>query len=214
MTLPIFYSACDFTVVPSRAAEGFGLVVLESFGCGTPVVVTDVGGLREAVGPLAAQLVVPANSLGALTDRMSLACDGVLPSRTECVEAAREMDWHRVYERHAGLMYSERERTRVLIFDHCSKLSGGEIALSRILANLTKSDVHVVLGSEGPLVQVLRDLQIGVSVLPLPTGIGDLGREQAVPILKEWRLFKDAFVYVLRLRRLMRIWQPDSDLLK
>jgi D-inositol-3-phosphate glycosyltransferase len=40
--LPFFYSAADLSVVPSYY-ESFGLVVLESLACGTPVVATKVG---------------------------------------------------------------------------------------------------------------------------------------------------------------------------
>jgi len=47
--LPYFYSAADVCVVPSYY-ESFGLVALESLACGTPVVATDVGDLRNIIG--------------------------------------------------------------------------------------------------------------------------------------------------------------------
>jgi D-inositol-3-phosphate glycosyltransferase len=43
-----WYRAADVCVVPSRA-ESFGLVALEAAACGTPVVASDVGGLRTLV---------------------------------------------------------------------------------------------------------------------------------------------------------------------
>lgn len=46
--LPDLYRAADVVVVPS-ASESFGLVALEAQACGTPVVATDVGGLRLTV---------------------------------------------------------------------------------------------------------------------------------------------------------------------
>jgi D-inositol-3-phosphate glycosyltransferase len=46
--LPKYYRAADAVIVPSRT-ESFGLVALEASACGTPVVATDVGGLRTAV---------------------------------------------------------------------------------------------------------------------------------------------------------------------
>ncbi len=46
--LATYYRAADVTVVPSYN-ESFGLVALESSACGTPVVATDVGGLRTTV---------------------------------------------------------------------------------------------------------------------------------------------------------------------
>lgn len=46
--LSSYYRAADVTLVPSRS-ESFGLVALESAACGTPVVASDVGGLRTLV---------------------------------------------------------------------------------------------------------------------------------------------------------------------
>ena len=46
----IAYSAADLLVHPSRA-ETFGLVILESMACGTPVVAFEVGGVPELVRP-------------------------------------------------------------------------------------------------------------------------------------------------------------------
>ena len=43
--LPFFYNAADVFVLPSYY-ESFGMVALESLACGTPVVSTDVGGLK------------------------------------------------------------------------------------------------------------------------------------------------------------------------
>ena len=46
--LPFFYSAANLCVVPSYY-ESFGLVVLESLACGTPVVATRVGGAESVI---------------------------------------------------------------------------------------------------------------------------------------------------------------------
>jgi D-inositol-3-phosphate glycosyltransferase len=46
--LSTYYRAADVTIVPSRS-ESFGLAALESAACGTPVVASDVGGLRTLV---------------------------------------------------------------------------------------------------------------------------------------------------------------------
>lgn len=48
--LPVYYSAANVTVVPSYY-ESFGLVPLESLACGTPVVATDVGDLKNIIRP-------------------------------------------------------------------------------------------------------------------------------------------------------------------
>ena len=47
--LAALYRAADVVIVPS-ASESFGLVALEAQACGTPVVASDVGGLRSLIG--------------------------------------------------------------------------------------------------------------------------------------------------------------------
>jgi D-inositol-3-phosphate glycosyltransferase len=46
--LSTYYRAADVVLVPSRS-ESFGLVALEAAACGTPVVASNVGGLRSLV---------------------------------------------------------------------------------------------------------------------------------------------------------------------
>jgi D-inositol-3-phosphate glycosyltransferase len=46
--LPVYYRAADVTVMPS-SYESFGLVAAESMACGTPVVASQVGGLRSLI---------------------------------------------------------------------------------------------------------------------------------------------------------------------
>ncbi len=53
------------TVVPSLWQEPFGRVAAESLGCGTPIIVSDAGGLR-GIGDPACSQVVPAGDTGAL----------------------------------------------------------------------------------------------------------------------------------------------------
>jgi len=64
--LRLCYQAADVCVVPSRALECFGVPVIESLGFGVPVVATAVGGLREILGQLTPQLVVPPDDAAAL----------------------------------------------------------------------------------------------------------------------------------------------------
>lgn len=48
-SLPLYYSAADLVIVPSLVDEGFGFVVMEAVACGTPVLVSNRGGLLDAV---------------------------------------------------------------------------------------------------------------------------------------------------------------------
>jgi D-inositol-3-phosphate glycosyltransferase len=56
--LPLYYTAADVCVVPSHY-EPFGLVAIEAMGCGTPVVASDVGGLKFTVISEETGLLVP-----------------------------------------------------------------------------------------------------------------------------------------------------------
>lgn len=44
-----YYQAADLFILPTRALEGFGLVLLESLACGTPVMATPVGAIPEVL---------------------------------------------------------------------------------------------------------------------------------------------------------------------
>ena len=56
--LPTYYTAADVTVVPSHY-EPFGLVTTEAMACGTPVIGSDVGGLKFTIEPEVTGLLCP-----------------------------------------------------------------------------------------------------------------------------------------------------------
>lgn len=89
--LPLAYRAADVSIVPTVALEGFGLTTIESLAAGTPVLVTPVGGLPEAVGALSADLVLPAGGPRAIANGLSDALRGHLrmPGASACHAYAR-----------------------------------------------------------------------------------------------------------------------------
>ncbi len=100
--LPLAYRAADLSIVPSVSLEGFGLIVAESLAAGTPVLVTDVGGLPETLEALSPQCVIhergPAALGGAIADAFRGAT--ALPSAEACSRHARErFDWQQVVRR-------------------------------------------------------------------------------------------------------------------
>lgn len=78
------YQAADWTIVPTVALEGFGLITVESLACGTPVVGTSEGGTAEILKPFSPQLLVPPGNSDALADALS----GVLSGSVHSPDAA------------------------------------------------------------------------------------------------------------------------------
>jgi glycosyltransferase involved in cell wall biosynthesis len=67
--LPALYGAVDVVVVPSlNSTEGFSLVQVEAMLCGTPVVVSDLPGVRQPVRMTGMGEVVAPGSVAALRD--------------------------------------------------------------------------------------------------------------------------------------------------
>jgi glycosyltransferase involved in cell wall biosynthesis len=46
---PVYFRCADLTVLPSTPPESFGLVLIESLACGTPVVASNIPGVRTVV---------------------------------------------------------------------------------------------------------------------------------------------------------------------
>ncbi|MCU0545806.1 MAG: glycosyltransferase family 1 protein [Oscillatoriaceae cyanobacterium Prado104] len=65
--LPFYYTAADVCVVPSHY-EPFGLVAIEAMACGTPVVASNVGGLKFTVIPEETGLLVPPQDAAAFAE--------------------------------------------------------------------------------------------------------------------------------------------------
>jgi D-inositol-3-phosphate glycosyltransferase len=68
--LPLYYTAADVCVIPSHY-EPFGLVAIESMACGTPVVASDVGGLKFTVVPEETGLLVPPQDVDAFAEAIA-----------------------------------------------------------------------------------------------------------------------------------------------
>lgn len=205
------YRAADLNVVPTLAFEGFGLVVLEAAACGTASLVTDAGGLPEAVVGAPGSRVVPAGAVAALAKALA---EHVAPPRADLRDWVESSAWPAVAERHRRLYrdadnHSADRSTRVVVLDHVAQLSGGEIALLRLLPHLKDVDVHVVLAEDGPLVGRLHRAGVSVQVLALGEASRTLRkgavRLRGLPTRAVW----DSMVHVVRLTRLLRRHRPD-----
>lgn len=66
------YQAADCFVLPTKALECFGLIILEAYACGTPVIATPVGSIPEVAGDIGRPLLAREASAEALAERMRL----------------------------------------------------------------------------------------------------------------------------------------------
>jgi len=102
------------------------------------------------------------------------------------------------------------KRLRVVFVDHVARLSGGEIAMRRLLPALaTHVDVHVVLGEDGPLVEQLGALGIDTEVMPLPPRLRDVRKGTVRPDLLDPIAVAYLPRYALRLSRRIRALDAD-----
>ncbi len=87
--MPAFYANLDCLLVPSlNMTESFGLVQVEAMLCGTPVVASDLPGVRQPVRMTGMGEVVPVGDSGALTE----AVGRILAERAAFTRPRAEID--------------------------------------------------------------------------------------------------------------------------
>jgi D-inositol-3-phosphate glycosyltransferase len=102
--LSTWMRAADVTLVPSRS-ESFGLVALESSGCGTPVVASDVGGLKTLIEPGVNGFLLEVRDPAAWADAVQVTLDPEHSTSmsTGAVLLARNYTWRAAAESLADL---------------------------------------------------------------------------------------------------------------
>ncbi len=100
------FGAALATIVPSRISEAFGLVALESFAAGTPVIGTRLPGLEDLIQPGQTGWLVPPENPGELAHAMHEAWQSAETSRRlgeQGRQFAQSYDWSVVARRHIEL---------------------------------------------------------------------------------------------------------------
>jgi glycosyltransferase involved in cell wall biosynthesis len=109
-TLRQCYQAADLTVVPSQYLEGFGLIVIESLACGTPVLCTPVGGMQEIMAPLAPDLITPSCHTPDIAAHLSaiLRGDLPLPSASQCrTHVENHFNWAKITRQVEAVLFKD-----------------------------------------------------------------------------------------------------------
>lgn len=109
--LPALFAAADVMAAPS-SSEGLANVWVEALACGTPIVITDVGGAREVVDRRVAGRLVERDPF-AIAEGIREVLDDPQP-QAEVAEAAARFTWERntqgLYEHLSGLVAGHRHK--------------------------------------------------------------------------------------------------------
>ena len=98
---------------------------------------------------------------------------------------------------------------RVVYIDHVAKLSGGEIALLRLLPHLREVDSHVILAEPGPFADRLVEAGISTEILPMRAFSRELRKSRVTkrglpPVVVAYTA-----TYIIRLAIRLRRLRPD-----
>lgn len=99
--LPVAYQAADISIMPSQSFEGFGLAILESLACGTPVICTPVGGMPEILEPFSPELITSSIDAKAIAEKLEqvLLNKVSVPSKEDCCQyASVNFNWDKIAE--------------------------------------------------------------------------------------------------------------------
>jgi glycosyltransferase involved in cell wall biosynthesis len=210
--LPRILRSADAALIPYAlnplTASVFPMKVYEYIAAGLPVVSTPLPALRDV--PEVTLVASPREAAEAL-DR--LMAEGSALRRRERSASAAGHAWSDRLAEIADAVAATRpgfRRTRVIYLDHTAKLSGGEIALLRLLPHLAAHvDAHVILAEDGPLKSRLEAGGVSVEVLPMADTSRELRKDSVRPGLAAVRPALDALRYTVRVARRLRALQPD-----
>lgn len=87
--LRLAYQAADVFILPTRALECFGLIILEALACGLPVIGTAVGAIPENLQPILPDWLVPGDDPAALRRTV----EDVLANRLQAPPASALVDY-------------------------------------------------------------------------------------------------------------------------
>jgi len=88
--VPLCYAAADCFVLPTRALECFGIIILEAYAAGTPVIGTRVAAIPELIQHAGEEWLVPPDAPVELAKKMSMVVDGELSMTPQALRKITE----------------------------------------------------------------------------------------------------------------------------
>lgn len=205
--IPGYFQHADVVVVPHRVTSFTDsldpIKAYEILAVGRPTVATPVAGFRElGLGP-----PVRCASGSAFVEAVRAALADPADSAPRPVPSWSERGAE--FRRALIDAASTRRRLSVVYLDHCARLSGGEIALERLLSALEGVDAHVVLAEDGPLRGRLESAGISCEVLSMRAATLAVHRDEVRPRRLPIAAMAGSVTYVVRLTFRLRMLQPD-----
>ena len=102
--LPVCYAAADCFVLPTRALECFGLIVLEAFSCNTPVIASRAAAIPELAQRQGGSWMFEPGDVAELVSRMQSFIEGNLRPAVDLRSVAMEYDKPKVLKRWEELL--------------------------------------------------------------------------------------------------------------
>ncbi|MFM8303853.1 MAG: glycosyltransferase [Actinomycetota bacterium] len=206
-SVPAYLQHADVIVIPhvvSPFTESLDPIkAYECLAVGRPTVATAVAGFRDL--PLPIRTVMRQDFVAAV--RVALTDPNGSPPVEVPSWEDRARSFASVLERAEQSRAGHPPRVRVAYLGHTAVLSGGELALARLILALDHVEPLVVLGEDGPLVARLQSAGFRVEVMPLPERTAHLHRDRVrgthLPVVS----VIDSLRYAWRLRR----WLSDEQ---
>ena len=104
--IPLCYAAADCFVLPTRALECFGLIVLESFAAGTPVIASRVAAIPELAQIQGDNWLFEPGNPADLADRMEAFLTGRLTPSANVRAFAERFDRPEILEKWSEILFS------------------------------------------------------------------------------------------------------------
>lgn len=124
--LRMLYEAADYFLLPTRSLECFGLIILEAYGYGLPVLATDVAAIPELVAAVSPQTLVPPDDVDAIARAIRASVDGtlLLPDSQRLADFAHDsFGRERIFRRYLDAIASCRNEPSIHRQQNASELS-------------------------------------------------------------------------------------------